>query len=346
LTPGDASGSYSIKESSVSAPDLPITDPKEDFFGRGPLSKVIYELIKNTPVEFPVRIGIYGGWGEGKTSLMRLISELARQDGLPVSWFTAWPATDSKQLWLQFVKDLDAVTENRDRGVWLKRKLSRTIDATRGLADAHAAAKAGHALAQLAGEALSVDAGDARRVLSRLAAHQRIVVMIDDLDRVDPSLLPTLFMGLHDIFENVGRCAFVMGLDPMVVSNGLGGVNSAWGSAPAFLEKIVQYPFWLRSPTRPQQREFARTAAKQWNLGSLQLPVDDLLDLLPTNPRQLKQFFRSLSRLKSVVMRHDPDELNATLLVGIELLRLTDRDSAERLLASATFENQLRAVSI
>jgi hypothetical protein len=108
---------------------------------------------------------------------------------------------------------------------------------------------------------------------------------VDDVDRVDSPLVPKLLMGLHDLFDELGRCAFVVALDPAVVSGGLSQINPAWSSAPAFLEKIVQYPFRLPRPTQEQMQRFVVEALNESRLNLPQQAVLDVLDLLPPNPR-------------------------------------------------------------
>ena len=54
----------------------------------------------------PFTIGVYGGWGEGKTSFVRLVEHYLRQAALPAAvsevlfvTFTAWPYKSSDELW-------------------------------------------------------------------------------------------------------------------------------------------------------------------------------------------------------------------------------------------------------
>ena len=80
-------------------PDLPISSTEEDLLGfRGAAQEALTQICGSEP---PFTWGIYGDWGSGKTSLMRLIygemeGELAAASGAPglplhvPVWFDAW----------------------------------------------------------------------------------------------------------------------------------------------------------------------------------------------------------------------------------------------------------------
>jgi len=329
----------------VSAPDRPIAERDADVLGRWGLAKTIYNLISSTPVEVPVRVGIYGGWGEGKTSVMRLVENLAGKDRVAVCWFPVWSARTSADLWAGLVEAMQSVSTKPNRILRAKKLLSKTIATTGEVAAINQYTKAAHALSRLLGSAITVGPKDAARVIHSLEGGGRVIVMIDDLDRADAALVPQLLMGLHDLFDQVGKCAFVIALDPAVVSSGLGQINPAWSSAPAFLEKIVQYPFWLRDANPEQIRRLATESLRNSGLALPIQAVLDVLDLLPTNPRKVKQFFRTLERLRPTIARHGSDELNPVLLLILELVRNACPEAADLLLHDKEFISELAAGS-
>jgi hypothetical protein len=69
--------------------DNPITAVSDDWLGRKVHAEALAELIRRPRLDMPLTIGIYGDWGSGKTSLLRLIRGQFSQDDL-VFWFNAW----------------------------------------------------------------------------------------------------------------------------------------------------------------------------------------------------------------------------------------------------------------
>ena len=69
--------------------DEPITNRTEAVLDFPRYSEVFAEIIKNSPSRFS--IGIFGSWGTGKTTLMRMIEEqLHKNDKILTIWFDAW----------------------------------------------------------------------------------------------------------------------------------------------------------------------------------------------------------------------------------------------------------------
>lgn len=80
--------------------DVPISNPDNDLLGMKSHAKMLAKFISE--VEPPFIIGIYGQWGEGKTSyvdLTRYYLEEAKNKPVIFVPFSAWPFTTSDELW-------------------------------------------------------------------------------------------------------------------------------------------------------------------------------------------------------------------------------------------------------
>lgn len=62
----------------------------------------------------PITVGVFGGWGSGKTSLMMMVRKTLRQRPVIVSWFDAWKYDKEETLWRAF---LLSVTEDIKKDV-------------------------------------------------------------------------------------------------------------------------------------------------------------------------------------------------------------------------------------
>ena len=84
--------------------DNPISEFEADQLNRTPFARSISQLILNAPKNSSFRIGVYADWGEGKTSVLRLVEKLIREDEHVSVWLFPWTATSSEQIWEQFIK--------------------------------------------------------------------------------------------------------------------------------------------------------------------------------------------------------------------------------------------------
>lgn len=72
--------------------DAPITSPTEDLLGASKIANAIHRVILNAPESWSTRIGLYGAWGSGKTSILNLLERLEIDNGSIVVRLSAWSA--------------------------------------------------------------------------------------------------------------------------------------------------------------------------------------------------------------------------------------------------------------
>ena len=97
----------------VSTNDLVLDTPKksleEDLFGWEPIVNRVSDAIKLKAESNHecFTIGIYGKWGEGKTSFMNMVSDnLSSQENLKIINYNPWLFKDQESLLLDFFKTL------------------------------------------------------------------------------------------------------------------------------------------------------------------------------------------------------------------------------------------------
>jgi KAP-like P-loop domain-containing protein len=344
----------------MSSPDAPIAKREDDRLRRWNLAKTIYDLVRACPREWSPRVGLYGGWGEGKTSVLKFIESLAVAEGVPVLWFSPWNAQDKVELWKAFSAELErrlGYRPGRERQLrrWAHDKWRRVSPWLRAGANVppgalpaelppHATeiAKGVFALTEtLLSTESPVRREDVERQLLAIPHDARLIVVIDDVDRGDAELMPHLLLALREVFELPG-CAFIVAFDPRTVTSALPAAHPGWQPTPEFLEKIIQFSFWLPIPTRGDVLALAREEVKTF-LGVIvdAVALSEVADLLPANPRRLKDFFRGLWRLGPTLARHDAFELKWMPLLIIELMRAVSPAATQALFQDEKFIGDL-----
>src|SRR6056297_3189556 len=87
--------------------DRPLTDPSGDKFGRDQFAKRVAEILINKQTPDHLTIGIYGKWGEGKTSVINFIKYYLENDFTNQAIhldFNPWRYKDEEQLLNSFFK--------------------------------------------------------------------------------------------------------------------------------------------------------------------------------------------------------------------------------------------------
>ncbi len=329
--------------------DRPESNPKRDALRRSAIAHTIYELIAAGLPGEPLRIGIYAEWGEGKSTVLNFIEFFCRQADVPVIWLNPWAAKDAPSLWRSFSREVR--NKLRARRSWKERVAEWVVRGSRfsewalrlvakwkpWVAELLPLQKAIDAAARsLDQRRPALDRASVERYLRKLPATRRLVVIIDDLDRATPEVVPHLLLALREMFDVQG-CAFIVALDPQILAKALPAVHPGWGTTGEFIEKIIQFPFWLPAPEVGDLLNLANIFVTELPISVDREVLRDLIDLVPRNPRRLKQYFRNIMRLRAVIERHDPDELSWRVLLLVELMRAIAPTAAAELFRDQAF---------
>jgi hypothetical protein len=232
--------------------DAPVDDPDADRLRRRLFAYRIADTIASRADPESVVIGIYGRWGEGKTTVLNFIERrLAESDSIVCVRFNPWLYQSESQLLLSFFESLATAvgrtlrTRKEEMGKWLRSLGAAlgTVSVGPGIVDV----TPGPALQSLGASLSSVDIREKRHQLEELIAEsgKRIVIMIDDIDRLDDGEIATVFK-LVKLAADFSYTAYLLAFDQGVVAKALAKrYADSEGSGSSFIEKIVQVPIEL-----------------------------------------------------------------------------------------------------
>ncbi len=180
--------------------DAPLSDPDDDRLQRKPFAQRIADTLISRKDPTSLVIGLFGRWGEGKTTVLNFIeSRLKENDHLVPVRFNPWLYQDDKQLLMAFFETLaEAIDQNLTSS---KEQLGNVLRVLGGALSTVSVALGpmsgapGSALQAVGGVLSSDDVKKKRERLEHALAEagKRIVVLIDDIDRLDNSEIAMVF---------------------------------------------------------------------------------------------------------------------------------------------------------
>ena len=229
----------------------------------------------------PFTFGIYGSWGTGKTSFMRMMSAYLANHDVKTFFFEAWKYEDEQRLILPLISKLaeskaEANPEIVDKAKKIQEILLVSI---MGALDSAVDAMANNALSverptnkprwsELYDEKTANLVYEWTSVIDQfseacddfmsdiIADKDRVVIFIDDLDRCSPLKVVRF---LEDIkhFLLTDKCVFVVAADKDVIIKAIDTkYGDELGSGSDYLEKIVNLHFEIQSPKVASIRMF------------------------------------------------------------------------------------------
>jgi KAP family P-loop domain len=232
--------------------DIPISDPDFDRFGRWPFAQRVAQTIAARTDSSSLVIGIYGSWGEGKTSVLRFIErELQNQEQIICITFNPWRYAAEEQLIKQFYNTVAVAL-----GSSLETNPERIGRILRGHAAFFDLLDKGGSLAKgIIDYLANVTPEKYKERLEGLlsATKKRVVILMDDIDRLDRVEIQSVFR-LVKLSADFAFTAYILAFDQEIVADALGEQYGSGGKVAGgkFLEKIISVPLKL-----PQADAFA-----------------------------------------------------------------------------------------
>lgn len=234
--------------------DTSLSDPALDKFNRLSFARRIGEVIVSRRDSSSLAIGIYGAWGEGKTTVFNFVERsLESSSNIICVRFNPLFFRDEEKLLLSFFKTLaDALnrkltTRAEDIGKWLAK--CGEIISPLSLADSTGSVRGSGQLFQKIGNLFSqVELEENKKRIEEILEkeNKKLVIFIDDIDRLDKSEIQSIFK-LVKLSADFKNTIYLLAFDEEKVAS---AISEKYGSGDveagrSFLEKIIQVPLPL-----------------------------------------------------------------------------------------------------
>jgi predicted KAP-like P-loop ATPase len=259
-------------------PDQPITSAEYDAFERSAFAKHFADSLLLPEGAPSIVVGLEAKWGQGKTSCINMICEALDKSQKPkpiIIHYAPWLISTLDSLIEGFFIQLASTLGTCSRGMQAKDTAKKVLQFAKMLAPIKlipgvepwgslvegvltSVGTATQAGAELANLSLDARKKELQEHLTKL--KRPIVVIIDDIDRLPPEQVQTVFQMLKAICD-FSRVAYLTAYDPDPVTKALSFGDTYDGKA--YLEKLVQIPYPLPRFSLKHRREHLQAQVEQ-----------------------------------------------------------------------------------
>lgn len=310
--------------------DVPCREEQQDMLDITKYVEGLETFIRKCPT--PMSIAIQGDWGTGKTSTINMLQgRLEAGEKIECVYFNTWQYSQfsmSDDLYVSFVNTLvskcGAKNEKAEEILGMIRKVGvklfyNTLKDNIGV-DVESFIKQQEEKMKSV-ENLKDKFAEMVETVVKGNKNGRIVIFIDDLDRLNPEVAVEL-LEVIKLFMDVEKCIFVLAIDYEVVVSGVRskyGQNVSEEKCRSFFDKIIQLPF--RLPVESYRLEgLIRDTVEDDILEEDIEPLTEFVsELLGSNPRAYKRLANSFFLIKSVneaLQKGSDQQLDNVLIFG------------------------------
>src|SRR5690606_38170488 len=252
--------------------DKPASFKSEDSFQRYEFAKRIASIVGTPKIDKSLIVGLYGRWGEGKTTVMNFIREELPSDTVVVN-FNPWFFTDEQHLLKSFFSSITDALGASDKTN--KEKIGALLSdygGAIGTITQFVGVKT-DGLEKLGNKLKSTSSEQLKKRIDDLIidSGKNIVVFVDDIDRLDIQEIQYVFK-LVKLVGDFPRTAYILSFDDEMVSAALapkyGGNSKVAGYN--FLEKIIQVPLKIPKASKKALSKYTITllneVLKNWSI--------------------------------------------------------------------------------
>lgn len=241
-------------------------ETEQDCLGFSSYVSVLADICTHQGIA-PLALGIFGFWGSGKTSLMRMLMQHigeSRTDGKTKTlWFNAWRYEGRDEAQSALIHSILAkIAEGRTLRQEAMDAIKRIKDGASILKLAKFITKAAITMTPDIAGFIDCFRDESEKVADTMERFEKdfqgllnsldiehVIVFIDDLDRCSSEKVMETFETIK-LFLNVPTCTFVIGADPKKIERAVGDVYGVAGDSQSqfardYLEKIIQIPFFI-----------------------------------------------------------------------------------------------------
>lgn len=288
---------------------------KEDFFEISSYIQGLQNFIKECTT--PMTLSIQGDWGTGKTSIMKQLEHIFEKECVKTVFLNTWQYSQFKmdedlslhiilELINSLVKDNEELTNNTKNVVQAGLKLLKFINVPMLNTE-----RIGESLDDIWDkfEKKSKTVIELKEKFEQLISevidlekNEKIIVFIDDLDRLSPKKAVEL-LEVIKLFLDCKGCVFILAIDYSVV---LEGLTEKYGSdfdkqkSRAFFDKIIQVPFNV-PVSNYNMDNYIKTSLEKISVkvgkNDLELIYELIKYSIGMNPRSIKRLLNTFSLL-------------------------------------------------
>lgn len=236
-------------------PDNIIDNKDDDLLNRNEFAITLSDKIREYKSPDPLTIGIYGSWGSGKFSLLKLTENILEKENFLIIHFEPWFFSTQDNLYLQFFKLLISKLKDEKTNTSLfKRKITpqRRIfkKPNPALQDYFNYIK--DSSNELNNDDLFYPLNQTRlETYGSLQFHKKqceeyfkdlgykVIVIIDDIDRLTNNEISQIFTLVKSL-ANFKHFIYILSFDKEIVTKALNQVNS--DDNDKYIDKIIQIP--------------------------------------------------------------------------------------------------------
>ncbi|MGE1059897.1 KAP family P-loop NTPase fold protein, partial [Bacillus sp. GMa5/1] len=325
-----------IKRKPILYPDTPISKAAEDKLERSHFADRLTDIINTRKEEQSIVIGLYGRWGTGKTSVLNLMKQrIKREKDVITISFNPWYFENEEQLILQFFNKLIIEIEESFSGE--KSKLISNIKTythkiTSLTLRMGAATFSFKDFLNNTSEKTDVNTIKKDIAVQIEKENKKIIVLIDDLDRLDNKDIYSIFK-LVKLIADFPSISYVLAFDEEIVtevlSNQYASGKSGHHLGQSFLEKIIQVPLHLPPANTLDIRSILLEGIQEnLDINEISLTHRQINRLIVIWDRYFGKFpltIRDIKRYQNSISFSVPllkDEVNVVDLLSIEGLRV------------------------
>lgn len=279
------------------------------------------------------RIAVMGGWGTGKTVVLKLLRQALLGSTNPrygVVMINPWVSQNIEEVHVMITRAFEEALGYRDyfenpmaRSRWASFLTSLKFGGNTEL---------GFDLQQLFRGGLSSREDElVQRINDTLRSSGRVcVILVDDMERAEPEVIRRVFP-LIDLFRRIEHCFFVFGIDPMRVARAFKERSANGEQTKGYLDKVFDLQLNLPQSRPKDIANMCMDMVNPQDTPKLHAAWSAIAPHLPVTPREAIHFVRdAIMRETLFLSRYGPEEHDYVgffklRLLGMELPGLIDR---------------------